>query len=122
MSDFPSAGYQSVSEPAGDGLVAGEALVRQTGVTIVTGQTIVRGAVLGRISASGKWALSLAAANDGSQTPLAIAVRVVDASGGDQPGDIYIAGDFNPDKLTFGTGHTAATVRAAMIGSAIFIR
>jgi hypothetical protein len=122
MSDFPSAGLRSVAEPESDGLLAGEALVRQASVTIVSGQAVVRGHVLGRIAASGKWAVSLLASSDGSQTPLAIAVRDVDASGGDLPGDIYVSGDFNAASLTFGTGHTEATVRAAMIGTPIFIR
>ena len=55
---------------APDKLIAGNAhLLVGRKVTIISGQNLVRGAVLGKITASGKYNLSLSAAADGSQTP-----------------------------------------------------
>jgi hypothetical protein len=58
----------------------------------------------------GKYLLSLAAATDGSQIPDLIASKDVDASTEDKEGYGYQDGAFNSDAMTFGTGHTAASV------------
>lgn len=97
-----------------DGLIAGDYPIRTRLVTLITGENVVRGAVLGVITASGKYNLSLSAAVDGSQGPVAIAAESVDATSADKQIIVYESGDFNEDKLTFGTAHTAATARAAL--------
>lgn len=61
-----------------------------------------------------KYKLSLAAATDGSHRPFAILAESQDASGGDKEALIYERGDFAEGVITFGTGHTADSVRAAL--------
>ncbi len=90
-------------------------------ITVISGQNLVRGALLGKITASGKYNLSLSAAVDGSQTPAAVLVDDVDASAGDKPGLAYIRGDFIAEGLTYGTAHTAASVEAALRDLGIFL-
>lgn len=97
-----------------DRLHAGDFPIRTLDVTIASGQNLTRGALLGKITASGKYVLSLAAAIDGSQTPVAILAEDVDATGGDKSGIVYISGDFNENAITYGTGHTADSVRAGL--------
>lgn len=60
---------------------------------------------------SGKVLKSLAAAVDGSQTPVAILADDADPSGGDVTCGTYIAGEFNDGEIVFGSGHTAASTR-----------
>ncbi len=97
-----------------DQLHAGDFPIRTLDVTIASGQNLTRGALLGKITASGKYVLSLAAAADGSQTPVAILAEDVDATGGDKSGIVYVSGDFNENAITYGTGHTADSVRAGL--------
>lgn len=94
-----------------DSLVAGNAhLLVARKVTILSGATLARGALLGKITASGKYILSLSAAEDGSETPDLILAEAVDASGGDKTALAYARGDFNALALTLGTGHTVASI------------
>lgn len=79
-------------------------------VTLASGQNLVRGAVLGKITAGGNYTLSLSAAGDGSQTPVAVLAQDMDASGGAKTVQVYLRGDFKASKLTYGTAHTKATV------------
>ena len=91
------------------------------GITLVAGQNLTRGAVLGKITASGKYTLSLAAASDGSQNPSVILAQDCDASLGDAAAAAYFSGVFNGSALTIGTGHTTATVTDALRGLSIMI-
>lgn len=104
-----------------DLLIAGDHPLRFVEVTIISGQNRVRGDLLGKITTGGKCNLSLAAASDGSQTPYAILVEDVNATAGDKKGMAYIAGDFNANQVTFGTGHTAASVRDALAAKSIYL-
>jgi hypothetical protein len=98
-----------------DALLAGSNQLPVTRtVTLITGQNLLRGALLGRITASGKYNLSLSAAGDGSNTPVAILVEDTDASAADKLCGIYEAGEFNELAMTFGAGHTADSVRAGL--------
>jgi hypothetical protein len=81
-----------------------------------------RGTVMGRITANGKWTTSLSAAGDGSAVPRGILAYDVTNPAADFLGAIYDQGSFVQEKLTFGTGHTAATVEAAFQVNAINIR
>lgn len=94
---------------------------RSVSVTIAAGAAHVAGEVLGRVTASGKFILSAAAAGDGSGDPLAVLSHDVDASGADADATVWVCGEFNPALLTYGAGHTAATVRAAFIGKPLFL-
>lgn len=93
-------------------------------VIILSGQNLKRGAVLGVVTASGKYTLSASAASDGSQAPKAILAEDVNAAAGDTVGPAYFTGEFGDLMMTFGTGHTQATVDAAFAasGQPIFIR
>jgi len=83
-------------------------------VTIITGQNLVRGAVLGKITASGKYNLSLSGATDGSQTPDLILAEDADATGADIEALAYARGDFNQNALTIGTAHTIASIKEGL--------
>lgn len=112
----------STATYAPDALVAGNHhLLVGRGVTIASGQNLVRGAVLGKITASGKYNLSLSAAADGSQTPDLILAEDCDATGGDKTALAYERGDFNANALTLGTGHTVASIREGLRAKGITI-
>lgn len=82
------------------------------------------GAVLGKVTATGKYKLSLSAAVDGSQTP--VAVFIADGFGVSNDTVIPATTDTNVLALTrgpvivadaalqIGTGHTVASVKAAL--------
>lgn len=95
--------------------------VKTAQVTIVSGQNLTAGAVLGKITSGGKYNLSLAAAEDGSEDiqPVVLA-EDCDASGGDKTATVYTSGAFDASKLTIGTGHDLAAVRAAWVGTPMF--
>lgn len=120
MSTNPSFGTEGTYSP--DNLIAGDAPLRAEDVTIENGQNLTRGAVLGKVTGSGEYKLSATAAGDGSETPVAILAKDTDASGGAVEAPVYIAGDFNERSLTLGTGHTLASVKAAFLGTPIFIQ
>jgi hypothetical protein len=63
---------------------------------------------------------SLAAAVDGSQTVDCILSEDIDATSAAVLKSAYISGDFNQNKLTFGTGHTAASTKAAAQGKNMY--
>lgn len=103
-----------------DRLIAGNAhLLAGRSITILSGQVLARGAVLGKITASGKYVLSLAAAADGSQVPDLILAEDVNATGADASGIAYERGDFATTALTLGTGHTVASIRDVLRGKGI---
>ena len=79
-------------------------------VTLLTGTNYLRGALLGKITASGKYTTSLAAAADGSQIPDAILVDDVNALSGDVVAPVYVRGDFQAQQVIYGAGHTTASV------------
>lgn len=98
-----------------DRLVAQNAhLLVAVPITLISGQNLTRGAVLGKITASGKYNLSLSAAADGSQTPDAILAEDTNASGGDKATVAYIRGDFDSSALTFGASHTVASTKEGL--------
>ena len=106
-----------------DNLVAGTTQLVTDSVTIASGENIVRGAVLGKVTADGKFKVSLAAANDGSETANVIAAQDADASEGDVTNVVvYIKGEFNANALTFGTGHDAASVKPQLRDVGIYIK
>lgn len=105
-----------------DQLIAGTHQVVTDTVTVVSGQVVQRGAVLGQITASGKYALATSGASDGSQNPSVIAADNIDASQGDVLGGVYIAGEFNGNALTLGSGITLAAAKAAFRPLSIYVK
>ncbi len=63
---------------------------------------------------SSKVKLSTAAAIDGSEVPDAILAEACDATAADTECLVYDRGDFNQNAMTFGAGHTAASVREGL--------
>lgn len=115
ITDHFLAGADSATSPADDNLIAGNThlLVSRKG-TLVSGQNLKRGALLGRITTGGKLTLSLSASSDGSQNPVAVLAHDTDASAADTETLVYDRGDFNEAAVTFGTAHTADSVRTAL--------
>lgn len=109
-----SASYSTTSFTP-DNLIAGEFddLVGEK-ITLLSGQNLTRGTVLGKVTASGKYKISLAADTIGSETPDLILAEDCDASGGDKSAIAYSRGDFNAQKLTIGTGHTIASIKEGL--------
>ncbi len=105
-----------------DSLIAGNFPVVSEAITLITGQNLTRGALLGKITASGKYNLSLSAAVDGSETPVAILAKDTDATAADVETVAYEAGEFNDNAITFGTAHTAASVKAGLRDLNIYLK
>ena len=116
MADYTSTAFTP------DRLIAGNAaqLVSRS-ITLISGQNLSRGAVLGKITASGKYNLSLSAAVDGSQTPDLILAVDTDASAGDAVTIAYSRGDFDERAVTLGTAHTADSIRETLRGKGIVL-
>ena len=97
-----------------DGLLIGEHPVTSRQITLLTGQNLARGAVLGKITATGKYILSLSAAVDGSEVPDAVLAEATDATAADVATPAYFTGGFDEGKLVLGTAHTAASIREGL--------
>lgn len=90
--------------------------------TLITGQNLVAGTVLGRITASGKYTGWTAGAADGSQVGAAVLCHDIDATAADKACEVYVAGCFNIDWLTFAGAPTAIVKNGVFVGSMIVAR
>lgn len=108
------ASFTSQGSLTPDGLIVGDDDLQTRQITLISGQNQPRGAVLGKITASGKYTLSLSASSDGSQVPATILAEACDASGGDKVTIAHFGGVFDENAITLGTAHTKATVRDAL--------
>ena len=93
-----------------DNLLMG-ADARAEEITLTDGEVVVRGHVLGRVTATGKYLISLNAAIDGSEIARVIAAEPLSPSGSDGLMLGYLEGSFNQDKVTLGTGQTIANTK-----------
>lgn len=116
MPEFRSATF------AHDQLLGGEYPRVTRRVTIAKSGKLARGAVLGRITLTGKFALSVAEGDDGSEDPRVILAHDVDATEADVEAMVFLTGEFNVNELTFGDGHTADSVFWALADVGIFIQ
>ncbi len=105
-----------------DQLSAGAFPVVLDAVTIAADQVLPRGAVLGQIAIGGEYALSLSAATDGSEDPVVILDAAIDTTGAAAPGIVRLTGQVLGSELTIGTGHTLASVKAALRPLSLFVR
>lgn len=105
-----------------DNLIAGTAVNVVTESIVVDTGNLKRGALLGRITATGKYVLSLSASADGSEVPRAILAEDADATAADVTTVGYLTGEFNTAAMTFGTGHTAASVKDGLRDLGIFLK
>lgn len=103
-----------------DRLIAGGFPRIEEKVAVAGGTALKRGALLGRVTASGAYTLSLAAAEDGSEEPVAILAQ--DTAADDTEALVYRTGEFNEAAVIYGTGHTAATVRDALAALQVWLR
>jgi hypothetical protein len=77
--------------------------------------------VLGKITASGKYNLSLSAASDGSQVPDLICAQDCDATSADADCLAYRTGRFNDNALTLGAAHTVASITEGLRAKGIHL-
>ena len=73
---------------------------------------------------SGSLKLSATAATDGSQYPVAVLAdaALCATNGADQISGVYYMGEFNANAMTFGTGWTAASAKAALSALPIYLK
>jgi len=108
---------------AQDMLIAGPQQLVSQPIAVASGQGILqRGTVLGRVTASGKYIVSLAGAVDGSQTPVAILADIADATSADALSGAYFSGEFYQRALTFDVSWTIATLTQAMKPYGVFLK
>ncbi len=106
-----------------DQLIGGDMKVVTHGTRTITGGAYYkRGTVLGKITASGKYTIALAAAGDGSQTPVSLLVDDADTTAGDVNGGIYAMGEFNENAVILGAGITLAAAKAALEAQNIYLK
>ena len=105
-----------------DTLITGTMPVYSQPETYLSGAAVAALTVVGRVTASGKLKKAVKTANDGSKTPVGIAVADVDASAADAIGPTYKAGCFNPDLLVIDPSFSADDLRIAFEGTPLFIR
>jgi len=108
-----TAGEFIVSElPAGS---TGVSPCRDT-ITILSGQDLVAGSVLGKVTASGKYAIYNNGAADGTEVAAGLLFAAVDASGADAPGVGLIRAtvEYNLTEVTWNTGALQAEIDAGV--------
>jgi hypothetical protein len=105
-------------------LFAGEYPIETIAVTVLSGQTLSPLSVVGKVTASGKYVLADADADDGSEQARLICVDGVNASGGDKVVNCYKSGTFNIDALVFDESYAddAAKLAAFDAESAITVK
>jgi hypothetical protein len=110
-----------------DNLIAGDHKIVTDSVLLDGDADVARGTVLGFIpdSGVGLYVVSEAAANDGSESPVAILARdVAEAEFDDGPVEVpvYLAGEFNVRSVVFGTGHTPSSAKDALAARSIYLK
>ncbi|MDX5091605.1 head decoration protein [Lactobacillus crispatus] len=94
-----------------------------TAVTLLAGQgKLNRGSVLGKITASGKYALVSKAASDGSQVASLVLSEDVDTTGADVNAVAYKTGVFRHDALIIAAGDSVANHKEELRNVNIFYK
>lgn len=128
---FTGATTYTVVDPYGvqltAGVAAGAYVDAQIGWTFTAGGTPMAAGdtfTIAVAAGSGSYKLSATASTDGSQNPIAILAdaALCATNGADQTSGIYIAGEFNPDVMTFGAGWTSALAKPVLQPLGIFLR
>lgn len=108
-----------------DRLIAGDPLGPTTEKVTLTDISstgaLVRGTVLGQVTADSKFGICLNGSADGSEVARAILAKDADPSSGDVEAMIFRTGQFNQDRLTFGTGTTIANSRESLANQGILL-
>jgi hypothetical protein len=117
---FKPAGFTAEGTFAPDLLIAGDHPQRTAGVTVKADKKYARGTVLYLKSGETQYE-----AYDGgtitADSLVGIAVEDIDTTGAAAAAPMYIAGDFNANKLIFATGGTVAAIRARMASQSIYL-
>ncbi len=105
-----------------EAFIAGDFPRHTDNVTISAGQNLAAGSVLGEVAATGEFVLSLSAAADGSEVPIAVLQDAVDATAGALNAAVWFTGCFNEDALVYGAAHTKASIKAGLRSRSIFLK
>ncbi|SFP10883.1 head decoration protein [Salibacterium halotolerans] len=90
-------------------------------VTVKSGENLVRGTVVGLDT--NNEAVAVDSANtDGSEEPFGVLAGDVDATNEALPGAVYLTGEFNEEKLTFGGSDAAADHYISLRDKGIFLK
>lgn len=106
-------------------LIAGDfpLVTREVDLTDISASgALTEGALLGKVTANGKYGLSLTGSADGSEVPRAILAIDADPSGGDVKAMIFETGIFDETLVVYGAAHTADSVREGLRDLSIFLR
>jgi len=85
-------------------------------ITVASGQTLEAGSVLGKVTASGKYAIYDNGAADGTEVAVALLVEGVDASAADADGVAIVRGvaEYNLAEVKWDTGALQAEIDAGV--------
>ncbi len=119
MAQYPSVTSETYTP---DRLIASPAQIESLTGVLISGQNLLRGSLVGKITASGKFTMSLLASSDGSQVPYGILAYDYNATAGDTTCAIYVKGGFNQNAVIFGTGQTASNTYDALRDAGIYLK
>lgn len=121
-------GFGEIGEYQPQDLIAGDFDLLSETIVIESGQKLKRGTLLGKKSATEKYVLSAKLTgddkpiSDGSEIPYRILAEDIDASSGDKLSIAYQTGSFFRGGITFGKGHTIASVKPILEPISIYIK
>ena len=118
---YERAGFRQEAIAANKHLLANSDDITTRKVTMLAGASYPLGSVIGKITASGKYLTSAAAAGDGSHVPDLVLAEDCDATGGDREAIAYETATVVATALTIGSGHTVASIREGLRGKGIKI-
>lgn len=104
---------------------AGSTDIINKSATVASGEgVLVAGTVLGKVTVGGKLIVCDSGASDGSQVPVAILAEDIDATSSDIVCQVYVAGEFNVDWLTFDASFSTEALKLAAFpeGSTIIVK
>lgn len=93
---------------------------RIEGITVASGAGVVAsGSCMGRVTASGKYIVSLDTATDGSENALGVLRSMVDATSADRPGELIVEGELKLDQIVQPTNGTVAELIIEAVANGI---
>lgn len=98
------------------------ALFLERAVTIASGNNLAAGTVLGKVTASGKYVAYASGASDGSENPVGVLSKNVDATSEDKTGSIYLRGQFWTDGLVGMDANALSALPAFVFESETILR
>ncbi|GEB35300.1 head decoration protein [Brevibacillus parabrevis] len=106
-----------------DNLIAGAVMPVVTDtVVLAAGRVYEKGAVLGMVTTSGKAVMVDSSKTDGSEKPYAVLAQTIDATLADTTAPVYLTGEFNMTKLSFGGTDDASKHKWSMRQIGMFLK